>query len=209
MARRREFSVEDVPLVGGALILDFINTTGARSHGTPRERLHSYRDLLIWAKRVGILDEPEAADLRGAAGARPSDAAAAFRRALVLREGAYKALAPLALDVEPSHGALSGLDRWVARAYQNRRLTMRDGELVWTWDIASDQLESVVWPIIASVDSVVATGVEKLKKCGECDWLFLDTSRKGNREWCKKLCGDRVRARRHYQRVSETDSEEE
>jgi predicted RNA-binding Zn ribbon-like protein len=34
-----------------------------------------------------------------------------------------------------------------------------------------------------------------------CAWLFLDQSRSRSRRWCDmKVCGDRAKARRHYER---------
>jgi predicted RNA-binding Zn ribbon-like protein len=43
----------------------------------------------------------------------------------------------------------------------------------------------------------------RIKQCGDtsCGWLFLDTSHRQNRRWCSAAdCGNRDRARRHYER---------
>src|SRR5664280_2943804 len=45
-----------------------------------------------------------------------------------------------------------------------------------------------------------------IRECGapDCEWLFLDQSRNGSRRWCDmKSCGNRQKARRHYQRTHE------
>jgi hypothetical protein len=45
MPRRRAFSINDLPMVGGALALDFVNTTGARASGRgtpPDERKEDF-----------------------------------------------------------------------------------------------------------------------------------------------------------------------
>jgi predicted RNA-binding Zn ribbon-like protein len=61
------------------------------------------------------------------------------------------------------------------------------------------ELDAMVWPIVsAAVELLMSDRLARLKRCGECDWLFLDESKNGSRTWCKKDCGDRVRARRHY-----------
>jgi predicted RNA-binding Zn ribbon-like protein len=45
-------------------------------------------------------------------------------------------------------------------------------------------------------------GVTKLKICRHCDWLFLDRSRNSSRLWCDMaVCGNRVKAKRHYSRT--------
>ncbi len=36
----------------------------------------------------------------------------------------------------------------------------------------------------------------------ECTWLFVDTSKNHRRRWCDmRDCGNRAKARRHYERV--------
>jgi predicted RNA-binding Zn ribbon-like protein len=43
----------------------------------------------------------------------------------------------------------------------------------------------------------------RLKACKECRWAFYDHSRNGAGNWCSmKVCGGRVKQRRHYRRVS-------
>lgn len=40
-----------------------------------------------------------------------------------------------------------------------------------------------------------------IRICSNCRWLFLDRSRNGSRVWCDMtVCGNRQKARRHYQR---------
>lgn len=204
MARRREFSVADLPMVGGALVLDFVNTTGARASEAPRERLRSYGDFLLWARRSRLLDDGQAQAVESAASRAPEDAAGALQRALALREDAYAVLAPLAIGAEPSGAQLRRIELWIARAFGERKLDFRDGRPVWTWAITPDRLDSVLWPIVGSLESMLAGGdMTRLRRCGECDWLFLDKSRRGGRQWCKKLCGDRVRSRRYYRRAAQ------
>ncbi|HEY5818590.1 MAG TPA: CGNR zinc finger domain-containing protein [Mesorhizobium sp.] len=41
----------------------------------------------------------------------------------------------------------------------------------------------------------------RVRICQNCRWLFLDRSRNGSRRWCDMaVCGNRQKARRHYQR---------
>ncbi|QRM54899.1 CGNR zinc finger domain-containing protein [Sinorhizobium sp. BG8] len=45
---------------------------------------------------------------------------------------------------------------------------------------------------------------ERLKICPNCQWLFLDRSRNRSRAWCDMaVCGNRVKASRHYYRHRE------
>ena len=71
--------MEALPLVGGELFLDLVNTTGARTSEAPRERLRSYDDLLTWSVRTNILSPDAAERLRVDAKVRDVEATEALR----------------------------------------------------------------------------------------------------------------------------------
>src|SRR6266702_6328424 len=93
---------ESPKLVGGRLCLDFVNTVAGRvpprkprasgkaGGPTGRERLGGYPDLVRWSVAAGALTRGEAEELLGRAGRRPSEAGAALRRAVGLREAIYR-----------------------------------------------------------------------------------------------------------------------
>ncbi len=63
-------------------------------------------------------------------------------------------------------------------------------------------LTSLIPPIVASaVDLLTSERLSLVKRCAECDWLFLDTSKNGKRRWCKAACGNRARSRERYERL--------
>lgn len=188
-------------MVGGAPALDFVNTTGSRLSGKPRERLRTYQDLVLWSTRAGVLDESIARALRSQGDRDAPAAEGVLHRARKLREDVYAVLCPTALGAEPSMAAVQRLDGWFSQACDVRTLTVTDGKVVWSWTSTQPQLDTMLWPIVESVETLLDVG--NLKKCGECDWLFLDESKNQSREWCKKLCGDRVRARRYYESSKE------
>lgn len=52
------------------------------------------------------------------------------------------------------------------------------------------------------------SAVGRTRICANCCWLFLDASRNGSRVWCDMaVCGNRQKARRHYRRRREQESE--
>ncbi|PSH61009.1 hypothetical protein CU102_27445 [Phyllobacterium brassicacearum] len=43
--------------------------------------------------------------------------------------------------------------------------------------------------------------LERIKICPNCHWLYFDGSRNRSRRWCDmRVCGNRAKARRHYDR---------
>jgi predicted RNA-binding Zn ribbon-like protein len=66
-----------------------------------------------------------------------------------------------------------------------------------------DPLDGILNAVIRSAaDLPLAGRLEAIKTCPECGWLFYDTSRNQLRRWCDmRTCGNRVKARRHYECV--------
>lgn len=202
MARRKLLPIADLPLVGGSLGLDLANTTGARQSRTPRERLQTFADLVVWATRAGILDRPRATQLNQIALEQSLEAAAALEKARALREELYQLFRAIAEGTEPPPDALARLGQWWRAERSRRYLVSRDGAFELSLHVADDELDMMLWPIVSSaVELITSERIAHIKRCGECDWLFLDESKNGSRTWCKKECGDRARARRHYDRI--------
>ena len=191
-----------MPLVGGRLCLDLANTTGARASTDPRERLRTYHDVLVWSRRAGLLSTGEARTLASHSAGQASDADAAVKRLCDVRETLYRLLLAAAERRSPSKSDVDQFNRlW--REDRSRRAMVAVGHALEVRLAASPrELDRMIWPVIESAaDLLTSDAVGRLKRCGECDWLFLDDSKNRSRTWCKKACGDRVRARRHYGRV--------
>jgi predicted RNA-binding Zn ribbon-like protein len=202
MARPRTLiPIEKMPLVGGAVCLDFVNTIGARASGSPRERLTRYRDLLVWSQRAGIVDADAAARLARAAKRRPDKAARVLARAYAIRETAYAILLASAEGRLPDGRAVGELARDWRRARGRQELAAVKGRFEVRFG-GSDTLDRMLGPIVVSaVDLLTSERLALLKRCEECDWLFLDESKNGTRRWCKAMCGNRARSRERYARL--------
>jgi len=199
MGRRPVLPVAELELIGGLPCLDLVNTTGARDSGAPRERLRRYEDVLVWCCRAGVLSTAEANRLRAAAAGRPAEARRALARVLRLREDLYRLLRPVAEGSKPSPEAVRQVGKWWRADRRKRELTAVDRGFALRLRASGDELDAMIWPLVSSaVELLVSDLLATVKRCGECDWLFVDTSKNGARRWCKKQCGDRVRARRHY-----------
>ena len=194
-------TVEDIAFVGGDLCLDFVNTTGDRASGQPRERLLGYVDLLTWSQRAGILDSKVAARLQRAESRRPVDAADALRRARKLREQLYDLLSAFAERRRPTAAAVDRLAAYWRVARRDQHLILADDGLDIRTIPNHEDFAGLMSPIVAAaVDLLTSDRRSLIRRCTECDWLFLDTSKNGTRRWCKATCGNRARARGRYTR---------
>jgi predicted RNA-binding Zn ribbon-like protein len=168
--------------VSGRLCLDFVNTVDPRRAGESRDYLGDYADVLDWFSAVDVALPRSVSWLRRRTRQRPQEAADAFRRAI-----ANEALADSA-----GHRFL------VPAARGGVQEAWRTG----------DSLTLVLWPVaIDAWDLLTEPELGQVRQCpvdaGGCGWLFLDTSRAGNRRWCDmRTCGNRAKVRAHYVRAA-------
>lgn len=207
LGRPRTFlGVNAIPLVAGCLCLDLdlVNTTGARESGASRERITSYSDLLVWSQRAGIVDPKAARRLRTAAVDREGHAARALRRVHALREQLYRLFLGIAERRHADAGLVDGLGRWWRAARNRQELVATEGRFEFRVANADD-FDRMLWPIITSaVELLTSDRLRLIRRCAECNWLFLDESKNGSRKWCKSTCGNRARSRERYERLCGT-----
>ena len=191
-------------MVGGRTCLDFVNTASQRREGPFKERLESYEDLLSWAVQAEQLTESEATDLRQMAAASPAEAEAVVERGRALREAIYRVFTKRSVGEELPPEDLKLISTEYGRAAVNRLLTP-SGVGVCTFDWQTHlSLDRPLWPVAVSATNLVASeDATRVKECAtdNCNWLFLDASKNRSRRWCEmKECGNRAKARRHYQK---------
>jgi predicted RNA-binding Zn ribbon-like protein len=196
--------------VAGALALDFTNTVGGTHSAPTHEHLQSYADLVLFARQAGALDADEARRLGALAERRSSQAKAVLRRAIKLRESAWRVFSALAMETEPAPEDLSLLSREVAEAQLHSEF-VRHGD-GYRFEPRSDgDLERLLWPIARSAYDLLTSehDIRWVRECASdtCEWLFVDRSKSHTRRWCDMNdCGNRAKQKRLRQRASRTKS---
>ena len=195
--------VARLPLLGGALCLDFTNTLEPWGAEQPREFLTDYAGLLAWAIHAGALAPELATPLGALAEAAPADAAAMLDQAHVLRRTIYHLFSGAALGCAAGQDDLLLLNRALAVAWSHRQLVRTDDSFTWGWQGTEVDLGSVLWPVaLSAAELLVSPQRARVKACAGCGWLFLDVSRPGTRRWCDMaVCGNRAKVQRHYART--------
>jgi predicted RNA-binding Zn ribbon-like protein len=196
------YAVRPPKRLGGSLSLDFVNTEAWRGDVPQRgERLTGYGEIALWAGHVGILDRAGVRRLMQEALLRPDDAAAVLATALGLRDVLGRILTAPA---KTAPGDLAVLNAVLARAPTRTGLAATKSGFAWTMT-ETDPLEQPLWPVVWDAAELLVSGrAERVGCCSDpdCAWVFLDTSRNRSRRWCSMAdCGNRNKARRHYERV--------
>jgi predicted RNA-binding Zn ribbon-like protein len=97
------------------------------------------------------------------------------------------------------------LNSALAQAPGHLRVHKNSGRIETEWTSAADGLGQILFPVLTSAAELLASPrVGRIRECGsnDCTWLFVDESRNRSRRWCDmRACGNRMKARRHYQRA--------
>jgi predicted RNA-binding Zn ribbon-like protein len=197
---RSEVTDKPLPLLGGALCLDFVNTIDPRLRPPQEDFLATFEHLARWGRYVGVLSAAGERELLTAGAREARFAAGVHQRALALRDALYQIFcrprrrSPQALDI--LNGELAG-----AAAI---RVLVRSGDryqFSWAPDAVEDRLLGAV--ANSASDLLTSAALDRVRECAGdgCGWLFLDTSKARRRRWCSMaVCGNRAKAQRHRRR---------
>ena len=193
------------------LCLDFANTADWHASDHPQETLNSYADLVSWAKETGILTDLQARQLTCEAAARPQAARAVLERAVILREAIYRVFSDLAGCRLPDASDLTILNGELSEALARLQIVQVADAFVWEWTGGEAALDRILWPVVRSAaDLLISEKLSRVGQCADdrgCGWLFLDMSRNRSRRWCDmKDCGNRAKAKRHYNRIRKSEN---
>jgi len=193
----------DFELTGGSLCLDFANTLGDRPRSS-NEHLGDYGDLIRFSRQAGVLSAADLDEIERMAEEHPRSARATFKRAIDLREILYRIFSSLARRETPEAEDIQSLNSVLHKALRRLELQVQAGALQWAWDETAPSLDRPIWLIVRSAANLL-TSEEAIstRECASetCSWLFVDRSRTRRRRWCDmSTCGNRAKARRHYQR---------
>ena len=190
-----------LPLIAGVPALDFANTASGRGGPRHREHLCEPAHVIAWAAHAGVLDDDAAAACRALLEGGEPEMRALLRQALSLREAVHRSAAAVAALDRPDRSDLDTIADIHAATLRTARLDM-NGQAFWRW--AQPSSAAVLGPIAFSAVELLMQGDRtRIKQCpgDDCGWVFLDTSKNRSRRWCEmQVCGNRAKARRHYER---------
>jgi predicted RNA-binding Zn ribbon-like protein len=188
--------------------LAFANTLSWRGREAPVEALCDFGDLMQWAAGSTGLAPGVVADLEIWAQERPAMAAELFADAIALREVIYRIFSALAAGAAVPDHDFAALNRALAAAPPRHRLGRSEAGYGWQIGPAPLSAATLLAPVLWSAGDLMASDRRRrVRLCANerCLWLFLDESKGGTRRWCDMAsCGNRAKARRHYQRSKQT-----
>jgi predicted RNA-binding Zn ribbon-like protein len=197
-------SIEETSLLGGHIVLDFMNTVGDHLSTQPSEGLHSYADLALWAGHAGVITREHGARLIELSREQADAAEDALLRATHTRDVIYRLLMSVIWKQPPFETDMVAFNQLLKTAPTRTHIIHADDRYEWRFSSEIESLDDVLWRLVwAAADLLTSDRLAQVKVCenGECGWMFLDTSRNQARRWCSMAdCGNRAKAKRHYER---------
>lgn len=204
-------AIQHYGLLGERLCLDFTNTSDEHPSKADAEFLSSYTRLIEWSVFTQAIGAEQAEALLKSADAQPAKAAAALQTAIIVRDTLYRVLSAAAAHRAPNAADMTAFNGLLAAAMRHMRMQPEGSHFSWAYVRDDHDFEAMLWPVIWSASMVLMSGdLRHLRECAakDCTWLFLDTSKNHSRRWCSMTqCGNRAKARSHYQRVRKNGSD--
>jgi predicted RNA-binding Zn ribbon-like protein len=179
--------------IGGHPALDLANAVFNRRVPEPdNELLKSARDVGNWFKASGLAGAREAAAVAGIAG-EPF-----VERIHAVREASAQIFGSIAAEKATGTEALGFLFSSAASGLADGAVGLNGARPDLT--LARWRDPDAVTAVLAmlSIEGLFTLPPERLRSCPRCGWLFLDTSRGGQRRWCSmRVCGNREKVSRH------------
>jgi predicted RNA-binding Zn ribbon-like protein len=194
----RTFSPRD--LVGGHPALDLVNTVTARNTPAPIDWLDGYPRLLEWARLANVVNETQIHTLSKQATRNAADAAMALEQIKQLREALHAIYVAVVSDQRAPAAALEQLETAWKEAQSGLRLSHVEDRIETLLDAKHSGLDWIKHSIALSAVELLRTlplGRARICDGEHCGWLFVDTSKGGQRHWCDMAtCGNAAKTRR-------------
>jgi predicted RNA-binding Zn ribbon-like protein len=184
---------QDAHFIGGHPVLDLTNTVFDRAHPVPdNDLLKTPSDVLTWCESVGLFDSAPALDDAAADGLTDQ-----VRSVREQAWGVFDAVSRGQPVPTVSLGVLLERSGAGVRSGHLRRIDADLDHVAADWDVPGAIATALS---LLAVHALFTLPADRVRACGRCGWLFLDSSRGGRRRWCSmSTCGNREKASRHRQ----------
>lgn len=183
--------------------LDFANSKIMDVRTEPYLDLFTnYENVVHWCRHLHIVEDDEVEKLFQLARQNPDTKQSALNKFIALRDASYGLMTAFARQQESTPENIETLNQILNETIRSRILVSTPEGITWTWKTRKDSLDWMAGPLAFSIAELLTSeNAKRIRECGGCYWLFLDTSRNGMRRWCNmKTCGNRAKAHRHYER---------
>ena len=181
-----------IDLYGGVLCLDFVNTVQDRTKEPMVNYLNTPEDWIAWLIRVGLVRLPVELNIEKIQ----------IQLLTKNRETIFRLITSIVSSREISSSLWADVNAEIQKAFGKVILTNTKGKILPRWTFDETNPMNYQYPIFKSLyDLLLSENLSRIKSCGGCGWLFLDTSKNSSRRWCDmRFCGSQDKSKRYYHR---------
>lgn len=182
--------LDDV-FVGGHPALDFINTVQNQDKERSVSAIGDWTSFIQWTRAASLFTSEQVQKLTSLP---ESDETEALLGAIHdFRELVFMALRGQ-LESKQPNDAFKQLEQRIQQAISQAELCSVDG--CYMWVSKRERLEWVIDDIALVVESLLRSpDLSRLRECGRCSWMFLNSGRGKGRRWCSmNTCGNRAKS---------------
>ncbi|WP_074406862.1 MULTISPECIES: CGNR zinc finger domain-containing protein [Aquimarina] len=184
--------IQNSLLDGGNLSLNFINTIKDRLVADPIDYLTGKEEWIAWLKRVDIL-ENETSNF--------DEASFNLKEVIRKREFLHRVFQGLVFQREIKEKDLKCFDTLLQKIRRSTKIFVVDNKPQEHLEIDPNDLNSYILKIgKAAHELLMSEEIDRVKECGNCGWIYFDSSKNKCRKWCNMdTCGNEVKARKYYE----------
>lgn len=191
-------TISTLPLDGGTLAFHFINTVYAWRKENLHEYLTNYQDVLSWSDKVKALPPSVLNNLHIESIQNPAAAKKAYKFLIESRQLLYQFFSSVAENKQNTY--LISFDKLLHETlthYEWRRV-----KKVYQYGLNdATNLFFPLWAVMYDAHQILTKEKDtgRIKECGHCGWIFLDTTKNKQRRWCNTAtCGSVDKLRKYY-----------
>jgi len=206
----KERNIDTLPLDGGVLCFDFINTVNSWKEKNGHEYLDSYPSLVQWSGKVEILSVERRKHLQQYAFRHAEQAGKALEKIKEVRQLLYQFFAVIAtgnIAMLPDE-LLHQFNTVLSDALSHIRFSKNKTHLEQDWEEDNTDLLQPLWVVMKSAyDVLTGEDPQRIKECPACGWMFLDHTKNNKRRWCNPhSCGSIEKTKKYYQKKKQETS---
>lgn len=189
-----------------SLCLDLANTVDWRGGARRKDGLKTFRDLLEWSLKNGLIDREESRRLAARARSEAGLETRTMRDMDEFREATYRVFSAVAHGSKLDANDLEILNQYLARSLARSKIEPSGATFRWAWTHEDRAADAMLWPIARSVaDLLTSEELRRVKECANeeegCGFLFVDQTKNQKKRWCRMdSCGNRAKFRRYYEK---------
>ena len=128
-----------------------------------------------------------------------------LKKVVASRDVVYRILTAIVGGEIPNKSDLDKFNQALTAGLEKTKITATSNGFEWAWEKSDQTFDQMLWPILrATAELLTSQDIRRVGQCADdrgCGYLFFDTSRNHSRRWCSmESCGNRAKAKRHYQR---------